>query len=98
MTNSSRWSIFTHKDTEKSQKNQIFEIDLNRLESDSRVVLAKIRRLLSLKLEISGMGTGLNTEHKFFYLTATVFQSVKKLLELILFVLSSKTQKVGFLR
>ena len=39
---SSRWSIFTHKDTEKNQKSKNFETVLNRRETSSRVYLAKI--------------------------------------------------------
>ena len=56
---SSRWSNFTHKDTEKNRKIQNFKIVLNCRETDARVSSAKIRGLQSLKLENDGMGTGL---------------------------------------
>ena len=59
LTASSRWSNFTHKDTEKNRKSQNFKIVLNRRETDSRVSLAKIRGQKSLKFENDGMGTGL---------------------------------------
>ena len=60
---SSRWSNFTHKDTEKNRKIQNFKIVLNCRETDARVSSAKIRGLQSLKLENDGMGTGLKWIH-----------------------------------
>ena len=44
LTVSSRWLNFTHKDTEKNEKSQNFDIVLNRRETDPRVSLAKIQR------------------------------------------------------
>ena len=66
LTASSRWSNFTHKDTEKNRKSQNFKIVLNRRETDSRVSLAQIRGQKSLKFENDGMGTGLKVTRDYF--------------------------------
>ena len=86
---SSRWSNFTHKDTEKNRKIQNFKIVLNCRETDARVSSAKIRGLQSLKLENDGMSTGLKNLYQREWLLKHIF---KFCLSLLLFVFFTDTK------